>query len=36
VFVPFKPFQPSLMFARKARGLPKSGAPERFSNGYVH
>ncbi len=29
VFVPGKPFQPSLMFMGEASGLPKSGAPER-------
>ncbi len=29
VFVPGKPFQPSLMFVGKARGLPKSGVPKR-------
>jgi len=29
VFVPGKPFQPSLMFVGKARRLPQSGAPER-------
>jgi hypothetical protein len=29
VLVLGKPFQPSLMFAGKARGLPQSGAPER-------
>ncbi len=29
LFVPGKPFQPSLMFMGKARGLPYSGAPER-------
>ncbi len=32
MFVPFKPFQPSLMFVGKARRLPWSGAPERFLN----
>jgi hypothetical protein len=29
VFVPDKPIQPSLMFVGKARGLHKSGAPQR-------
>jgi hypothetical protein len=29
VFVPGKPFQPSLMFMGKARRLLKSGTPER-------
>jgi hypothetical protein len=29
VFVPCKPFKPSLMFVGKATGLPESGAPER-------
>jgi len=33
VFVPKKPFQSSLMFAVKARGLPQSGTPERSFNG---
>jgi hypothetical protein len=28
MFVPGKPFQPSLMFVGTARGLPYSGAPE--------
>ncbi len=31
VFVPGKPFQPSLMFAGKVRNLHKSGTPERCS-----
>ncbi len=29
MFVPGKPFQPSLMFAGKASSLPYIGAPER-------
>ncbi len=29
MFVPGKPFQPSLVFVGKARSLPKSGALER-------
>jgi hypothetical protein len=28
MFVPGKPFKPSLMFVGKATGLPESGAPE--------
>ncbi len=28
-FNPVKPFQPSLLFVGKARGLSQSGAPER-------
>ncbi len=28
VFVPGKPFQPSLVFAGEARSLPSSGAPQ--------
>jgi hypothetical protein len=33
VFVPGKPFQPSLLFVSKARSLPQSGASERYFNG---
>jgi hypothetical protein len=28
VFLPGKPFQPSLVFVNKARSLPESGTPE--------
>ncbi len=30
MFVPGKPFQPSLVFVGEARSLPFSGAPERY------
>jgi hypothetical protein len=30
VFVPGKPFQPSLMFVGKGRSLPQSGAPKSY------
>ncbi len=32
MFVPGKLFQPNLMFVGKARGLPKSGSPQRCFN----
>ncbi len=35
MFVPGKPFQPSLMFVGEARSLPKSRAPERALLGYA-
>ena len=40
MFVPGKPFQPSLMFVVKARSLPLSGTPERhftwLGSGLTH
>jgi len=36
VFIPGRPFLPSLIFVGKARSLPKSGVPEKRFRDHIH